>query len=138
MISNPSSASVPNRKLSKSFEDSNIICIFAPQIIDQYEMCVVDVKVDEAVLREVLPELDSTAAIRLWAQKVMDMHVQGLLRETKAERDMLQEKLWHDIELDSELLLKPSEIVDDDGVAVDLETFRADLHKMIEDVYAEP
>ncbi len=98
-------------------------------------MCVVDVKVDEAVLREVLPELDSTAAIRLWAQKVMDMHVQGLLRETKAERDMLQEKLWHDIELDSELLLKPSEIVDDDGVAVDLETFRADLHKMIDKWY---
>lgn len=100
-------------------------------------MCVVDVKVDEGVLREILPELDSTAAIRLWAQKVMDMHVQGLLRETKAERDMLQEKLWHDIEQDSELLLKPSENVDD-GVAVDLETFRADLHKMIEEVYSEP
>ena len=55
-------------------------------------MCTVSVKVDEAVLREMMPEL----------------------------------------------LLKPSEIVDDGGEAIDLETFRADLHKMIEEVYAEP
>lgn len=41
-------------------------------------------------------------------------------------------------EQDPELLLKPSEIVDDRGEAIDLETFRADLHKMIEEVYAEP
>ena len=52
--------------------------------------------------------------------------------------DMTQEKLWHAIEQAPELQLKPSEIVDDGGEAVDLETFRADLHKMIEEVYAEP
>ena len=55
-------------------------------------MCIVSVKVDEAVLREKMPEL----------------------------------------------LLKPSEIVDDGGEAIDLETFRADLHKMIEEIYSEP
>ena len=29
-------------------------------------------------------------------------------------------------------------IVDDGGEAIDLETFRADLHRMIDEVYAEP
>ena len=40
-------------------------------------------------------------------------------------------------EQDPELLLKPSQIEAEDGEAIDLETFRADLHKMIEEVYAE-
>jgi len=48
-----------------------------------------------------------------------------------------QEDLWRAIEQDQELLLKPSEIIDDGGEAIDLETFRADLHKMVEEVYAE-
>ena len=48
------------------------------------------------------------------------------------------EDLWHAIEQDEDLLLKPSEIVDDGGEAIDLETFRADLYKMIDEVYAEP
>ena len=48
------------------------------------------------------------------------------------------EDLWHAIEQDEDLLLKPSEIVDDVGEAIDLETFRADLYKMIDEVYAEP
>ena len=29
-------------------------------------MCIVNIQVDEAVLRDKMPELDSTAAIRLW------------------------------------------------------------------------
>lgn len=37
-----------------------------------------------------------------------------------------------DIEQDSELSIKPSVIEADDGEAIDLETFRADLHKMVE------
>ena len=48
-----------------------------------------------------------------------------------------QEDLWCAIEQDKELTLMPSEIVCDGGEAVDLETFRADLHKMIDKVYAE-
>ena len=31
-------------------------------------MCMVSINVDEAALRDLRPELDSTAAIRLWAQ----------------------------------------------------------------------
>ena len=54
------------------------------------------------------------------------------------ERNESQEDLWCASEQDEELLLKPSEIVADGGEAVDLETFRADLHKMIDTVYAEP
>ncbi len=77
-------------------------------------MCTVSVKVDEAVLRDVMPELDSNAAIRLWVQKLVDMHLQQL--RGASERDLLS----------------------DDDEAIDLETFRADLHRMIEEVYAEP
>ena len=54
-------------------------------------MCTVNIKVNEALLRGMLPEL----------------------------------------------LLKPSEIVDDCGEAIELESFRADLHRMIDEVYAE-
>ena len=77
-------------------------------------MCTVSVKVDEAVLRDVMPELDSNAAIRQWVQKLVDMHLQQL--RGASERDLLS----------------------DDDEAIDLETFRADLHRMIEEVYAEP
>jgi hypothetical protein len=45
--------------------------------------------------------------------------------------------LWHSIDQDPELLLKPSQIEAEDGEAIDLETFRSDLHKMIEEIYAE-
>ena len=84
------------------------------KIIKDYDMCTVSVKVDEAVLRDVMPELDSNAAIRLWVQKLVDMHLQQL--RGASERDLLS----------------------DDDEAIDLETFRADLHRMIEEVYAEP
>ena len=55
--------------------------------------------------------------------------------ETELGRNESQEDLWHAIEQDEDLLLKPSEIVDDGGEAIDLETFRADLHRMIDEVY---
>jgi len=99
-------------------------------------MCMVSINVDEAALRDIRPELDSTAAIRLWVQRLVDMHIQQM--RIQPDLDMTQEDLWHTIEQDSELLLKPSEIVEDGGKAIDLETFRADLHRMIEDVYAQP
>ena len=99
-------------------------------------MCTVSVKIDEAALRDLMPELDSTTAIRLWVQELVDMHLQQLQRKPK--REMTQEDLWRTIEQDPELTLKPSEILDDDDEVIDLETFRADLHKMIEEVYAEP
>ncbi len=101
-------------------------------------MCMVSINVDEAALRDLRPELDSTAAIRLWAQELIDLRLQQMRMERDAsKREATQEDLWRAIEQDPELTLKPSDIVADDGEAIDLETFRADLHKMVEEVYAE-
>ena len=51
-------------------------------------MCTVSVKVDETVLREMMPELDSAAAIRLWVQHLVDAHVQELVAEEDATIDL--------------------------------------------------
>ena len=98
-------------------------------------MCMVSINVDEAALRDLRPELDSTAAIRKWAQMLIDARIQQMREER--EQNASQEDLWRAIEQDPELTLKPSNIVADDGEAIDIETFRADLHKMVEEVYAE-
>lgn len=97
-------------------------------------MCIVSINIDETVLRDMRPELDTTAAIRLWAQELVDCRV----RQMRMERSMIaaQEDLYA-IEQDPELALTPSVIAEDDGESVDLETFRTDLHKMVEEIYAE-
>lgn len=99
-------------------------------------MCMVSINIDEAALRDMRPELDSTAAIRLWAQELIDAHMRQM-REEQGQKAS-QEDLWHAIEQDHELTLKPSVIAADDGETIDLETFRADLHRMVEKIYAEP
>jgi len=99
-------------------------------------MCTVSVKVNESALRSMRPELNTTAAIRQWVQQQIDLRIQQMVIEQGQNES--QEDLWSAIAQDEELLLKPSEIVDDGGEAVDLETFRADMHRMIEEVYAEP
>jgi len=59
-------------------------------------MCIVnDIKVDEAVLRQVMPELDTNAAIRLWVQKLVDEHLQQL--RVLPDRDMTPEELYNAI-----------------------------------------
>ena len=63
-------------------------------------MCVVDVKVDEGVLREILPEVDSTAAIRQWVQQLIDLRIQEIVAEDDINRDMTPEELYHVIEQD--------------------------------------
>lgn len=47
-------------------------------------MCTVSVKVDENVLREFLPELEDTAAIRKWVQRLVDLHIQQMELEDTA------------------------------------------------------
>lgn len=88
-------------------------------------MCTVSIHVDEAVLRDMRPELKTPAAIRLWVQHLVDAHLQqmsaGQLRNTTQ----------------SELTLTPSVIDVDDVETVDLATFRADLHRMVDEIYAE-
>ena len=44
-------------------------------------MCMVSINVDEAALRDMRPEINSPAAIRLWAQELIDLR----LREMRAE-----------------------------------------------------
>lgn len=46
-------------------------------------MCTVSVKIDETVLRDMMPELECIAAIRLWVQNLVDLHVQELVAEEK-------------------------------------------------------
>ena len=41
-------------------------------------MCRVTVEVNQDVLRDMRPDLDSMTAIRLWAQKIIDLHIQQM------------------------------------------------------------
>ena len=41
-------------------------------------MCTVSVKVNEAVLRGIRPELNTTAAIRQWVQQQIDLRIQQM------------------------------------------------------------
>ena len=44
-------------------------------------MCTVSVKVNEAVLRGIRPELNTTAAIRQWVQQQIDLRIQQMEHE---------------------------------------------------------
>ena len=44
-------------------------------------MCKVSVNVDERALREMLPELDSTYAISLWVQQLIDSRMREMKHE---------------------------------------------------------
>ena len=46
-------------------------------------MCMVSVNVDEAVLRDMRPDLDNAAAIRLWAQEQIDLRMKEMFAEYK-------------------------------------------------------
>ena len=73
-------------------------------------MCTVNnIVVDEMELRELLPELDSNAAIQLWIQKLVDLHIQQMrdmpnhdktqedLVYAMPDRDMTPEELYNAI-----------------------------------------
>lgn len=50
-------------------------------------MCRVTVEVDQDLLRDMRPDLDSMTAIRLWAQQLIDMHIQQMETKRKVELD---------------------------------------------------
>ena len=56
-------------------------------------MCVVSVNIDEAVLRDMRPDLDSTEAIRLWAQQLIDLRIQELREEEMIDLETMRENL---------------------------------------------
>jgi len=51
-------------------------------------MCTVNIQIDEALLRDVKPELDSTAAIRLWVQELVNLRIQELINEDEETMDI--------------------------------------------------
>jgi hypothetical protein len=46
-------------------------------------MCIISINVDEAALRNMRPELDSTDAIRNWAQELVNLRIQQMVLEDK-------------------------------------------------------
>lgn len=44
-------------------------------------MCIISINVDEAALRNMRPELDSTNAIRNWAQELVNLRIQQMVLE---------------------------------------------------------
>ncbi len=78
-------------------------------------MCLISINVDEAALRDMRPDLNSTAAIRLWAQELIDLRI----RQMRAEEE------------ETMMDCKDSEFID-------VESMREDLHKMVREVYAQP
>lgn len=51
-------------------------------------MCRVTVEVDQEVLRSMDPALDSTAAIRHWAQQLIDLRIQQMEFEDTETMDL--------------------------------------------------
>ena len=47
-------------------------------------MCVVDIKINEALVREINPELNSIPAIRSWAQHILDQYIENMVCEDTA------------------------------------------------------
>ena len=63
-------------------------------------MCTVSIKIDEAVLRDVLPELNSTAAIGRWAQLLIDQHINALTKEYARQQVATPDELYNGLEPD--------------------------------------
>ena len=62
-------------------------------------MCTVNIKVDENLLRDIMPELNTTAAINLWVQQLVDLRIQELVDEDdevvdlETAREMIHETI---------------------------------------------
>lgn len=62
-------------------------------------MCTVNIKVDENLLRDIMPELDTTAAINRWVQQLVDLRIKELIDEDdevidlETAREMLHETI---------------------------------------------
>ena len=62
-------------------------------------MCTVNIKVDENLLRDIMPELDTTAAINLWVQQLVDLRIKELIDkddeviDLETAREMLHETI---------------------------------------------
>ncbi|MBP3285586.1 MAG: hypothetical protein J6M15_01405 [Prevotella sp.] len=41
-------------------------------------MCTISINIDEVALRDMRPDLDTMASIRLWVQNIIDSHMQQM------------------------------------------------------------
>ena len=94
-------------------------------------MCMVSINVDEAALRDMRPEIDSTAAIRLWAQELIDLR----LREMREQREESQTQFELSREA-SEFDESQMRANDDDTMSI--EEARKMTHQAVHEVYAMP
>lgn len=84
--------------LLKNLQLSKKRLIFAPDKND-CNMCTVNIKVDENLLRDLMPELDTTVAINLWVQQLVDLRIQELVDEDdevvdlETAREMIHETI---------------------------------------------
>ena len=70
-------------------EVSGIIVTFANVIEKKGRvMCTINVQVDEAVVRDLMPELDSVAAISLWVQQLVDLRIRQMELEDEETIDL--------------------------------------------------
>jgi len=67
---------------------SEILSKFVPNNKIELIMCTVNIQVNEALLRNVMPELDSTAAIRLWVQNLINLQIEQLQAEEEETMDI--------------------------------------------------
>ncbi len=51
-------------------------------------MCTINIKVDEERLRKVMPELNTTTAIRLWIQQLIDFRIKEIDDENEETVDI--------------------------------------------------
>ena len=51
-------------------------------------MCTVSINVDEAAIRDMRPELNTTAAIRSWAQELIDSRLRQMQLEAEETMDV--------------------------------------------------
>jgi len=96
-------------------------------------MCMVSINVDEAALRDLRPELDTTAAIRLWAQELIDLRLQQMRNES----NLTPEEVYDAIEQRVKSI-RQAELSASASHAIDVETMRERLHRMVHEVYSMP
>ena len=53
-------------------------CSRKVRILEESIMCTVNINIDEAALRDIHPELNTTAAIRHWVQELVDSYMQQM------------------------------------------------------------
>ena len=101
-------------------------------------MCQVSINIDEVALRDMRPDLDSKVAIRLWAQQVIDLCIQKMRNGDNA---LLGNRMSEEAFDAIERRIKNRQTTDmpvSTDYAIDLETMRERLHRMVHEVYSMP